>query len=99
MEYLLWAEKNWPFNPSFCPRHWMPCPVEGRNGIGASIEVMQKALDMMPEVVRTGGHTAMNSWQENQTTPTCCRLGDEWVAALWERWPPADEDLGGNDAR
>jgi hypothetical protein len=83
--YLRWREENpAPFNPLWCARHWAPCPVEKKNGIVASLILTRRQIDGMPRAVRRGGPTAMNSWQANQTTPLCCRLGDDEMAKVWE---------------
>lgn len=82
--YLKWAEENPKWNPQWCFRHWAPCPVEGKPGLVASVILAQHNISTMPPDVQQGDPTAMNSWQENQTTPACCRLGDEFIDSLWE---------------
>jgi hypothetical protein len=82
-EFLAWAKANHQWNPSWCPRHWLPCPVDGRNGLLATVRIMQLAVEQMPTDVAQGGPTAMNSWMANQTRPLCCRLGDARMAELW----------------
>jgi hypothetical protein len=74
---------EWPHNPHWCQRHWQPCPRDHRNGILASVLIMEQAMGMMPADVRRGSATGMNSWLENQIVPTCCRLGDEAMDRLW----------------
>lgn len=82
-EYLAWTEVNPMNNPNWCPRHWAPCPVDGRNGLQAGLLVMQESLNLMPLSVARGSASAKNSWIRNQTTPTCCQLGDDKMAAIW----------------
>jgi hypothetical protein len=86
--YLAWAAEHPQPNPQWCARHWAPCPVEGRPGAVAAVILAGEAFAFVPTKV---GHdaTALNSWFANQTTPTCCLLGDERMAWLWEllgRW-------------
>lgn len=80
--YLAWAEANWTSSPQFCARHWMPCPVEGKPGVLVSVLLMAEGFAFIPADVGSDA-TALNSWLANQTTPTCCRLGDEKMAWLW----------------
>lgn len=82
--FLAWSEKNYKWNPQWCAKHWAPCPVEKKPGLLASVILAQHNISLMPDDVRRGGATAMNSWQENQTSPVCCRLGDEFMDSLWE---------------
>jgi len=82
-EFQAWAVEHFDANPSWCAKHWAPCPVEGRNGIAASIELMQRSLERIPADVRRRGASAMNSYMANWTTPTCCWLGDEEMAKVW----------------
>lgn len=80
--YRAWVQQNPPrFNPYLCPKHWMPCPVEGKNGMLASVLMMTEAFAFLPANVTTPD--AMNSWFANQTTSVCCRFGDEKMAWLW----------------
>lgn len=69
------------FNPHWCIEHWMPCPVEGKNGMLATVLLMTEAFSLLPEGVTSP--SAMNSWWANQTRPACCQLGDEKMAHLW----------------
>lgn len=85
-EYLAWAKKNSKFNPVFCSRHWMPCPVEGKNGMLVTVILQIEMLGMMPaDLVKPGVEpsSAMNSWMANQIIPLCCKLGDEKMNWLW----------------
>jgi hypothetical protein len=84
--YLAWAEENYRPNPQWCARHWAPCPVEGRNGLAASIRLTQLTIEEMPDEVRKSPKL-MNEWQEAQEEPTCCRLGDERMAEIWAEVP------------
>ena len=79
--YLAWAKDNFTSKGQWCARHWAPCPTEGRNGIVASILMMQKAVGLMPSDVQTPA--AMNSWMANLIEPICCKLGDEAMAEIW----------------
>lgn len=88
-EYLAWAKDNYKFSPSFCARHWMPCPVEKKPGLLASVIVMTEGFVFVPDDIAAGLpdgadlSSRLNSWQENQTVPVCCKLGDEKMAWLW----------------
>jgi hypothetical protein len=85
-EYLAWAETNHRFNPNWCPRHWMPCPVEGKPGMLATVILFGESFAHMPDNIAPPGSnpaSAMNSWMANQTTPLCCKIGDEKIAWLW----------------
>jgi hypothetical protein len=82
--YLLWrAAVPAPFNPHWCGRHWAPCPVEGLPGVVASVILVGESFAFVPDQVGTDA-TALNSWFQNQTEPTCCKLGDEKMAFLWD---------------
>lgn len=83
--FLDYAENNSQFSPTFCPKHWAPCPVEGKNGLMASIEVMKWLTMEMPAEIRERGPEAMNKWVASQTVSACCRMGDEKMAEIWER--------------
>jgi hypothetical protein len=85
-EYLAWAAENHRSNTMWCARHWMPCPVDGKPGVVASVILQVEALGDVPaDVARPGVDwtTAVNSWFANQTVPVCCKLGDEKMAWLW----------------
>lgn len=83
-EFLAWAKANHQWNPSWCPRHWLPCPVDGRNGLLATAKIMQAAIaELIPADVGTAGPSAANSWMHNQTRPLCCQLGDRRMRELW----------------
>jgi len=81
--FLAWAAEHWQQGPQWCPKHWMPCPVEGRNGINATMLLMPAMLESIPQDVRDCGPSAMNSWMANTLQPVCCRLGDEAIARIW----------------
>lgn len=87
-EYLLWAQnkKNRKFSPTFCARHWMPCPVEGKPGLLVSVVLMTEMFAYMPDdLVKPGvdPSTAMNSWMADQVIPLCCKIGNEKMKWLW----------------
>jgi hypothetical protein len=84
--YLQFRKENpGPDNPHWCARHWAPCPVDGRPGIVASVILVGEAFMFLPRRLRRGADaTALNSWFLNQTEPTCCKLGDEKMAFLWD---------------
>lgn len=80
--FLAWHAEHAKWNPHWCAKHWAPCPVEGKNGLLASILQMQTlAFRGVPADVEIG--PALNSWLANQTEPTCCRAGDDEMAKLW----------------
>lgn len=80
-EFLAWAEENYRSNPDWCPRHWAPCPVEGKNGLLASVLLIGEAFAFYPSDLQ--GPDAINAWRRNQVVPTCCLLGDEKMNWLW----------------
>lgn len=90
MEWLAWASdrKNWRNSSEWCARHWAPCPVDGANGIAATVVLFKAALALMPADVLSAGGSAINSWKANQLVPTCCQLGDELVVEIWARVGP-----------
>jgi hypothetical protein len=78
--------RQWQRNPHWCQRHWSPCLDQGRNGLMASILIMQRFVDeVVPDDVLRGGPTALNSYAENQLVPTCCKLGDEAMNEIWSK--------------
>lgn len=81
-EYRAWAAEHWKPNPNFCVEHWMPAPVEGKNGLLVSMKLVEHSISEMPDDVRQSPKK-MNEWQEAQEQPTCCRLGDERMEELW----------------
>lgn len=83
--FIAWANApgNWPFNPHWCPAHWLPAACHKKNGLLASVIHMGEVAILLPEDVGKPG-PAWNSWFANQTEPTCCKLGDEKIAFLWE---------------
>ena len=86
--WLAWAEENWKAGQGWCPRHWSPAPVEGRNGIVASLAVLAAALEELApkHVRRSSGRSAapaLNAWLAKLEKPLCCLLGDDRVAAIW----------------
>lgn len=81
-EFLAWSEAHPNFNPHWCPRHWMPCPVDGLNGILASVLMMGESFALLPKDITTP--SAINSWWANVTVPACCQFGDEKVEKLWQ---------------
>lgn len=87
--YLAWAGEHFQHSPMFCAKHWAPAPVEGRNGVGASVAMTQIAMELMPADVLSGGPGAMNSWLANKVKPLCCVVGDDRMSELWSDWPPA----------
>jgi hypothetical protein len=86
-EYAAWAARHFTAPPAWCARHWAPCPVEGRNGIAATLELTQRSLDRIPRDVRRRGASAMNSYMANWSPPMCCWLGDEEMAKVWAGVP------------
>jgi hypothetical protein len=84
-EYLEWAKDNFKFSPSFCARHWMPCPVDGKNGMLVSIILMIESFGLMPDDIGKQGDLtgSINSWMANQIIPLCCKFGDEKMSWLW----------------
>ncbi len=85
-EYLAWTAKNKKFNPLFCPRHWMPCPVERKPGMLVQVILMVESFGYMPDdLVKPGidPASAMNSWMANQIIPLCCKIGNEKMDWLW----------------
>lgn len=86
--YQAWAAAHFDANPTWCARHWAPCPVEGRNGIAATLELIRRSVERIPPEVRRRGATAMNSYMENWLPPTCCWLGDEQMAQVWAEASP-----------
>jgi hypothetical protein len=85
--YLAWAEHNWHAGNGWCPRHWAPCPVEGLNGLVASVRLAEEGLSRAPRRIRRAkGRAALelNVWLAAQTEPLCCLLGDDAVGALWD---------------
>lgn len=83
--YLAWRKENpGEFNPTWCAKHWAPCPVGGLNGLSATIIMTQRQIAEMPIEVRNAGTTAMNSWLANQVVPYCCKIGDEEVVKVWK---------------
>jgi len=85
--YQAWAAENFQPGPVWCARHWAPCPVEGRNGIAATITLTQRSIQRMPADVRRAAASAMNSYMANWSPPTCCWLGDEEMAKVWQDVP------------
>lgn len=79
--YLAFAEKNNPFNPQWCPKHWAPCPVQGKLGMLATVLLMGESFALIPDGVSSA--SALNSWWANQTVPACCQLGEEKMDFLW----------------
>jgi len=86
--YQAWAAEHFQPNPQWCARHWAPCPVDGRNGIAASLELMKRSLERIPPEVRRRGATAMNSYMANWLPPMCCWLGDEQMTQVWAEASP-----------
>jgi hypothetical protein len=86
--YLVWAEANWKEGAGWCARHWSPCPVEGLNGIVASIELFKAGLELAPRQVRRakGRHLqpSVDYWLSTLAEPLCCLIGDERVEAIWD---------------
>ena len=79
--FLAWAAGHWKGN-IWCPRHWAPCPVEGRNGLVASLLVTQELQREAPSNLNSAA--AINRWAEKHS-PVCCYLGDERMSAIWEQ--------------
>lgn len=86
-EFLRWAEHSEWTNPSWCAKHWMPCPVQGYNGIKASLLLMELVLPMIPAVIISAGPDTMNHWltKQGQRRPMCCRIGERKMAEIWEQ--------------
>lgn len=87
-EYIEWSEENAQKSSQWCARHWAPCPVEGLNGVMATITLIQKTFEMMPEEITTmtdaGAQAeAANAWMLSQEEPICCQLGDDEMTRLW----------------
>lgn len=80
--YLAWAADTWSSSSILCPRHWAPCPVEGRPGLLISVLLQVELMTRMPPDV--GDATGMNSWAANRLTPLCCELGDDAMTWLWD---------------
>jgi hypothetical protein len=84
-EFLAWAEENWDQSSGhFCPRHWIPAAVHGKNGIIGSMELMRRAVAAMPSNYTSP--KARNRWMEDHS-PYCCELGDEAIEQLWSTVP------------
>lgn len=82
--FLKYSEEHPHFNPDWCPRHWAPCPVDRKPGLLAAVLLVQcLRFRFIPEEVGTDA-LALNSWMENQTTPTCCKAGDDEVQRIWD---------------
>jgi hypothetical protein len=88
--YLEWAKENFAPSPTFCPIHWSPAPVEGRNGIMASSMLMQKMLEQMPSNLKSAA--SRNRWMQNLQEPFCCMLGDEEMTEIWSKCSVKDSD-------
>lgn len=86
--YLEWAQDNFDDDGTWCARHWARCPVDGENGLLASVRLMQAFVSYlvpddvhkMPEPQRS---QQVNSLMMNRTRPICCELGDEYMDRLW----------------
>ena len=70
----------------WCPEHWAPCPVEGRDGRAASVALLKYAMDtkMPRNLVSVQGRLR---WLEQQTTPLCCQIKSEFVDLVWSGVP------------
>jgi len=89
--YLAWREANpQPFNWMWCVRHWMPCPVEGRSGILASVLLAGESYAFLPDDVTLP--SAIQSWWENQTESACCKFGDDKMNHLWAMIKAIEEE-------
>lgn len=86
--YLAWAATQSQPGQLFCPRHWSPAPVEGRNGVGAAVSMMTIAHELMPPTVALGDAAVKNAWLDSLAEPVCCVIGDDRVAVMWLSWPP-----------
>lgn len=97
--YLAYAEREGLMknHPQWCARHWAPAPVEGRNGLMASMLILQYQIEAIPVAVRQEGAGAMNQWvAAHSDTPLCCLLGDEKIEAIWAETPaPNAESMNG----
>ena len=70
----------------WCPEHWMPCPVEGRDGRAASVALLKFAVDLgMPKNLVT--MASRLRWLENQSMPLCCQVKQAFVDMVWAGVP------------
>lgn len=86
--YIKYAEENETGTPQWCVRHWAPAPVEGLSGATATVKILGKTLEMMPDEImqmedKSAQADAANKWMAEQEQPICCQLGDDVVTALW----------------
>jgi len=71
----------------WCGRHWAPCPVLHRSGVGALAEVIQIFVSEFAGGLH--GADALNA-RLAETGRICCKLGDDRMYEIWARWPAAD---------
>ena len=69
----------------WCPAHWAPCPVQGKDGRAASVALLKyQSKDMPPNLQSVAARTR---WLSSQTTPLCCQAGDSFVDMVWAGVP------------
>jgi hypothetical protein len=99
-QYISWADQqiDWPNNGQWCPRHWAPCPVDGYNGVGASVEIMRTWAQAQPTITPEELNIAMRE-TIGIFGAICCALGDTVMSQVWENWPPTAQLPGQVEVR
>lgn len=91
--WLEFAEHAEPFknNPYWCPKHWAPGPVEGKNYSAAMLAIVVAVNLRIPKNLVTAKAKARWVARRSQGQKVCCQMGDERVAEIWAGIESAEE--------
>lgn len=85
--YLAWARQGFVDGPLWCPTHWAPAPVEGANGLLATIRLITLYLETLPRSVRRLKEPVrsqqLNAYLHARATPFCCEAEPAELEAIW----------------